>query len=248
MIETQKRLTKSTEWTLILHCPILNNPMFLLSCLVPVQHQSLGSRSCSPSIFSVFRGELREESGLSWLDWVGCKSVLSLGWCPACFSLRRAGYLAGQCLCPPVFRFGALRVVSCQLPDVPPPWELERDARGLHVDVLSGCVGLTELVEGIHVLNSPVRLDLRRLICLTPTSARDHSTPARLRGHRKQPGVQTNQRKRPAGLAQFGVYCLVRLYLTDSPLDESGRQPRTFGVLRALRPLTSLGLDWPSGL
>ena len=26
---------------------------------------------------------------------------------------------------------GPLCVVTCQLPDVPPPWELERDARGL---------------------------------------------------------------------------------------------------------------------
>ena len=42
---------------------------------------------------------------------------------------------------PSVFRFGALHVVACQLPDVPPPWELERDARGLTFDVLTGCVG-----------------------------------------------------------------------------------------------------------
>ena len=39
-----------------------------------------------------------------------------------------------------------------QLPDVPPPWELERDARGLTFDVLSRCVGWTELVEGVPVL------------------------------------------------------------------------------------------------
>ena len=77
---------------------------------------------------SVFRGELREESELSWLDWVGCKSVQSLGWCPGCFSLRRADDLAGQCLCPPVFWIRALRVMT--------PWELERDARGLTSDVL----------------------------------------------------------------------------------------------------------------
>ena len=74
------------------------------------------------------------------------------GWCPGCFTLRRAGDLAGQGLCPPVFGFGALRVVTCQLPDVPLPWELERDARGLTFDVLTGCVGKTELVEGIPVL------------------------------------------------------------------------------------------------
>ena len=43
------------------------------------------------------------------------------GWCPGCFSLRRDGDLAGQILCPPVFGFGALRVVTCQLPDVPSP-------------------------------------------------------------------------------------------------------------------------------
>ena len=42
--------------------------------------------------------------------------------------------------------------MTCQLPDVPPPWELERDARGLTFDVLSGCVGRTELVGGIPVL------------------------------------------------------------------------------------------------
>ena len=130
-IETQlnrsmsRRLHTSTEWTMILHCPILNNPMFLLSCLVPAQHQSLGWRPCSPSHLLCFRGELREESELSWLDWVGCKSVQSLGWCP---SLRRADDLAGQYLCPPVFWFGALRVVT--------RWELERDARGLTFDVL----------------------------------------------------------------------------------------------------------------
>ena len=140
-----KRLPKSTEWTLILHCQILNNPILLLSCLVLAQHQSLGWRPCSLSTFSVFRGELREESGLSWLDWVSCKSVQSLGWCPGCFSLRRAGDLGGQCLCPPVFWFGALRVMT--------PWELERDARGLTFDVLSGCVGLTELVEGHGLLD-----------------------------------------------------------------------------------------------
>ena len=29
----------------------------------------------------------------------------------------------------------------------------------------------------------------------------------------------------------FGVYCLVRLNLPDSPLGESGRQPRKFGFL-----------------
>ena len=89
---------------------------------------------------------------MSWLDWVGCKSVQSLGWCPGCFSLCGAGDLAGQGLCPPVFGFGALRVVTFQLPDVALPWELERDARGLTFDVLSGCVGWTELVEGIPVL------------------------------------------------------------------------------------------------
>ena len=100
----------------------------------------------------VSRGELREESGLGWLDWIGCKSVQSLGWCPGCFSLRRPGDLARQGLCPPILGFGALRVVTCQLPDVPPPGELERDARGLTFDVLSGCVGLTKLVEGIPAL------------------------------------------------------------------------------------------------
>ena len=89
---------------------------------------------------------------LSWLDWVGCKSVQSLGWCLGCFSLRRADDLAGQGLCPPVFEFGALRVVTCQLPDVPLPLELQHDARGLTFDVLSGCVGWAELVEGIPVL------------------------------------------------------------------------------------------------
>ena len=57
--------------------------------------------------------------------------------------LRRAGDLAGQGLCPPVFGFGALRVVTWQLPGVPPPWELERDARNLTFDVLTGCVGKT---------------------------------------------------------------------------------------------------------
>ena len=38
--------------------------------------------------------------------------------------------------------------------DVPPPWELERDARGLTFNVLSSCVGWTELVEGVPVLKS----------------------------------------------------------------------------------------------
>ena len=40
---------------------------------------------------------------------------------------------------PPVFGCGALRVVTCLLPDVPLPWELERDARGLTFEVLTGC-------------------------------------------------------------------------------------------------------------
>ena len=90
-----------------------------------------------------------------------------------------------------------------------------------------------------------MRLDLRRLICLIRPSARDHSAPAQLRGHRKQPGVQTNQGERPAGLARLGVYFQVRLYLPDSPLGESLRQPRTFGVL--LGPLASdlVGSVWP---
>ena len=55
------------------------------------------------------------------LAWDGSKSVQSLVWCPGCFSLRRGCDLAGQGICPPVFGFGALRVVTCQLPDVPPP-------------------------------------------------------------------------------------------------------------------------------
>ena len=75
-----------------------------------------------------------------------------LGLVPSCFSLRRDGDLAGRGLCPPVFGFEALRVVTCQLPDVPLPWELERYARRLTFDVLTGCVGWTELVEGIPVL------------------------------------------------------------------------------------------------
>ena len=137
---------------------------------------------------------------------------------------------------PPVFGFRTLRVVTCQLPDVPPPWELERDARGLTFDVLSGCVGLTELVEGIPVLKSH-----QRLTCLTRPSARDLSALARLRGHRKQPGVQTNQGKRPAALARFGVYqihCSVNQEGNPAPSVSS----------RALWPLTTLGLVWPSGL
>ena len=52
----------------------------------------------------------------------------------------------------------------------------------------------------------------------------------------------------------------MRLYLPDSRLGESGRQPGTFGVLPgalasdlvgsclALWAMTSLGLVWPSGL
>ena len=106
--------------------------------------------------------------------------------------------------CPPVLAFGALRVVTCQLPRVSPPWELERDARGLTFDFLTSCVVWTELVEGIPVSKLPaVRLDLRRLTCLIRPSARDHSALARLRGHKKQPKVQTNQGKRPTGLARF---------------------------------------------
>ena len=167
------------------------------------------------------------------------------------------------------YGLGPFAFVTCQLPDVPPPWELERDARGLTFDVLTGCVGWTELVEGDTCLEvTTVPLDPRRLICLMRPSARDHSAPAGLKGHRKQPGVQTNQGKRPAGLARFGVYFLVRLYLPDS----LGRQPRNFGVLPSplasdligsvwplwaltslglawlSGPLTTLGLIWPSGL
>ena len=67
-----------------------------------------------------------------------------------------------------------------------------------------------------------------RTLDLPPTA---HSAPARLRGHRKPPEIQNNQGKRPAGLARLVVYFLVRLYLQDSPLGGSGRQPRTFGVL-----------------
>ena len=40
--------------------------------------------------------------------------------------------------------------MTCQLPDVPHPWELERDARGLTFDFLTGCVGW--MVEGVPVL------------------------------------------------------------------------------------------------
>ena len=103
-------------------------------------------------------------------------------------------------------------------------------------------------------------------------SAQDHSAPSRFRGHRQnRQGPETNQGKRPAGQASFGVYYLVRLYLPDSLVGESGGQPRTVGVLPgplgsdlvgsclaslgsdlagsclALWPLTTLGLVWPSG-
>ena len=156
-------------------------------------------------------------------------------------------------------RVGAPFCVSCQFARRPSTAELERDARGLTFDTLIGWVGLTELVEGIPALKShQCAHDLGRSTCLIRPSAQDHSTPARFRGDREnRQGPETNQGKRPAGQASFGVYYLVRLYSPDSPLGESGGQPRTVGVLPgplasdlagsclALRALTSLGLVWP---
>ena len=98
-----------------------------------------------------------------------------------------------------------------------------------------------------------MRHDLGRLTCLIRPSAGDHSAPAQLREHRKQPGVQTNQGKRPVGLAQFGVYNLVRLGPLGSDLAGSvwhiGAGPFDLAwSCLALRALTSQGAVWPPGI
>ena len=108
--------------------------------------------------------------------------------------------------------------------------ELERDVLGLSFDKLSGCVGLTELVEGYLSKELTMRPNLRRLTCLIRPSARDHSAPARLRGHRKPPRTQTNQKKRRAELARIWGLLPGALYSPDSLLGEPRKQPRTFGV------------------
>ena len=60
------------------------------------------------------------------------------------------------------------------------PWRLERDARGLTFDVLSGCVGWDWVGwRGTCLKVTPVRHDLGRLTCLIRPSAQDHSAPAR---------------------------------------------------------------------
>ena len=79
--------------------------------------------------------------------------------------------------------------MSCQLPDVPLPWELERDARGLTLHALSGCVGWRDTCLKV----TPVRHDLGRSTCLIRPSAQDHSALARFREHRESPPGTRNQ-------------------------------------------------------
>ena len=178
---------------------------------------------------------------------------------------------SGQGLCPPVLGLGALSVCLVSCP-TSLHCELERDARGLTFDFLTGCVGLTELVEGVPVLKSHQ--------CATISDARpaSYGRAPKTTPHRPSSGGTEKTARDPKPTREndqqdwrvlgFTTWCVSTPRIHPSVNQEL--QSRTVGVLpgplasdlagsclalRALtiagsclvqRPLTTLGLVWPS--